>query len=158
MSMMPPCSLSPFAILPPSNHTPRNNSPTYHPSTETFTPDTPDKGQDWNDQKDVTQVLYARYRGSSDGTGEDEIEESLERVRWNFLFWLLKRGKLGIPVTSNTNRIITQSLLVESQRSIEGRVRRDFCYRGSAWTPWCPCCREGGNYRMTWWMVYFDIK
>ena len=54
-----------------------------------------------------------------------------------------------IPVTSNMSRKIMQGLLVESQRLIEGRVRRDYCHRGSAWTPWCACRREGGNYCMT---------
>ena len=95
MSMMAPCSFGSFAIVPPSNHTPGNNSPTYHPATQAFPPNTPCKRQDWYNQKDMTQVLYARHRSSSHGTGKDEIDESLERVRWDFLIWILKKKIMG---------------------------------------------------------------
>lgn len=68
------------------------------------------------------------------------------RMHWKFPL----NDCRNIPVTSNMKRIITQTPLVESQMSIQGRVWRDFYPQGSAWGFYC---QRERNFRMTCWMI-----
>lgn len=67
--------LCPLIHLLPSRQTDTDRNPPYHSTTESLAPHTPDKGQNRNRQKSISQFLDA---SSGHRTRKEKIEDSLE--------------------------------------------------------------------------------